>query len=93
VIRSWKDRKAKEVFAGRLPKGFPAAQFTAARRRLFQLDAAVAVEDLRDPPGNRLHALTEDRQGQWSISVNKQFRICFRWGAQGPEEVEFVGHH
>lgn len=93
MIQSWKDKRAKEVFEGRCPKGFPADLFKAVRRRLFQLAAAIAVEDMKDPPGNRLHALTEDRKGQWSVSVNRQFRICFRWGEKGPEDVELVDYH
>lgn len=51
------------------------------------------VEDLAAPPGNRLHKLSGDRGGQWSLSVNDQFRICFVWGANGPEDVEFVDYH
>lgn len=93
MIQSWKDEAARTVFEGGLPKGFPADLTKAARRRLFQLDAAVGVEDLKTPPGNRLHKLSGDREGQWSVSVNNQFRICFRWGAEGPEGVEFVDYH
>lgn len=93
MIQSWKDAKAADVFAGRAPNGFPADLLKAARRRLFQLDAASTVEDLRTPPGNRLHRLTSDRDGQWSISVNDQFRVCFVWGPNGPENVEFVDYH
>ena len=93
MIQSWKGESARQVFAGRSPKGFPADLVKAARRRLERLNAATAVEDLRTPPGHRLHRLEEDRSGQWSISVNDQFRICFVWGAAGPEQVEFVDHH
>ena len=63
------------------------------RRRLQQLDAAVTVDDLRTPPGNRLHLLTGDRAGEWSVSVNDQFRVTFRWGDAGPEEVWFGDYH
>lgn len=90
MIRSWKSRDARLVFEGRAPKGFPADLVKATRRRL---DAAVTVEDLRAPPGHRLHRLGADRAGQWSISVNDQFRICFVWGDHGPEQVEFVDYH
>ena len=93
MIQSWKDRTAEAVFRGRAPKGFPADLLAATRRRLARLDSATTLEDLRSPPGNRLHALTGDRDGQWSISVNDQFRICFVWGANGPEDVEFVDYH
>ena len=93
MIQSWKSSAAKEVFEGRSPKGFPADLVRPVRRRLFQLDAAISVDDLRAPPGNRLHPLTGNRLGQWSISVNDQFRICFVWGEHGPENVEFVDYH
>ena len=62
-------------------------------RKLDMLDAATAIGDLRTPPGNRLEALKADRQGQWSIRVNDQWRICFRWGADGPSDVEIVDYH
>jgi len=93
LIRSWRSKDAEAVFGGRIPKGFPADLAKAVRRRLAQLDAAMDVEDLRSPPGNRLHRLTGEREGQWSISVNDQFRICFTWTADGPEGVEFVDYH
>jgi toxin HigB-1 len=67
--------------------------FGSARRRLARLDSAILLTDLRTPPGNRLHALTGGRKGQWSISINDQYRICFRWGVNGPEEVEIVDYH
>jgi len=56
-------------------------------------DAAATLNDLRSPPGNRLEALTGDRAGQHSIRVNAQFRACFRWTANGPEDVEIVDYH
>jgi proteic killer suppression protein len=92
MIQSWRSREAKEVFEGRTPKGFPADFAKATRRRLQRLDAALTVEDLREPPGHRLHRLTGDRDGQWSISVDDQFRICFVWGERGPDQVEFVDY-
>ncbi|HEX6859192.1 MAG TPA: type II toxin-antitoxin system RelE/ParE family toxin [Caulobacteraceae bacterium] len=93
MIQSWKSDDARQVFEGSTPKGFPADLAKATRRRLAQLHSAVRVEDLRTPPGNRLHKLSDDREGQWSISVNDQFRICFVWGPDGPEQVEFVDYH
>lgn len=93
MIQSWKGKVAEAVFKGQKPKGFPADLLGATRRRLARLDSAMALRDLRTPPGHRLHALTGARKGQWSISVNDQFRICFVWGANGPEEVEFVDYH
>jgi proteic killer suppression protein len=57
------------------------------------LDAATALQDLASPPGNRLEALTGDRKGQHSLRINDQFRICFRWTKDGPEDVEIVDCH
>jgi proteic killer suppression protein len=87
MIQSWKSEVARAIFDGRDPgKGFPANLVSAVRRRLTALNAATAVQDLREPAGNRLHALKGDRAGQWSISVNDQFRITFVWSDAGPQE-------
>ena len=64
-----------------------------AVRKLAQLDAAQTLEFLRSPPGNRLEALKGGRAGQYSIRVNDQFRVCFRWTEAGPEDVEIVDYH
>lgn len=64
-----------------------------ATRKLAQLDAASTLEFLRSPPGNRLEALAGDRKGVYSIRVNDQFRLCFRWTAEGPTDVEIVDYH
>ncbi|MCC6793569.1 MAG: type II toxin-antitoxin system RelE/ParE family toxin [Candidatus Hydrogenedentes bacterium] len=64
-----------------------------ARRKLRQLEIAARLDDLRVPPGNRLEALKGDRAGQFSIRVNDQFRICFRWTAAGPADIEIVDYH
>lgn len=94
MIRSWKSEAAKSILEGKNPgKGFPADLVKATKRRLERLHTADSVEDLRTPPSHRLHKLTGDREGQWSISINDQFRICFVWGATGPEQVEFVDYH
>lgn len=57
------------------------------------LDSAQLLNDLRSPPGNRLEALSGDRAGQWSIRINDQWRICFRWQNNGAEDVEIVDYH
>lgn len=93
MIQTFKDKRTEAVFQGDAPKGFPSDLVKRVRRKLQVLDAATTVLDLKDPPGNRLHELTEDRSGQWSISVNDQFRICFSWGESGPEDVEFTDYH
>ena len=64
-----------------------------ALRKLRQLAAAVSLNDLRRPPGNRLEALKGDRTGQHSIRINDRWRICFVWTDAGPEEVEIVDYH
>ncbi|MGA9320969.1 MAG: type II toxin-antitoxin system RelE/ParE family toxin [Xanthobacteraceae bacterium] len=66
---------------------------TVARRKLRALDAAVAVRDLAEPPGNRLEKLRGNRAGQWSIRINDQWRICFIWNEDGAHEVEVVDYH
>jgi toxin HigB-1 len=80
-----------------LSKGNPAKRFsnlaTVARRKLRQLEIAGRLEDLRVPPGNRLEALKGDREGQHSIRINDQFRVCFRWTDSGAEDVEIVDYH
>jgi proteic killer suppression protein len=66
---------------------------TVALRKLDMIDAAAALGDLRSPPGNQLEKLSGDREGQWSIRINDQWRICFTWGDTGPENVEIVDYH
>jgi proteic killer suppression protein len=66
---------------------------SAAWSKLAMLDAAETLGDLRVPPGTRLEKLAGDRAGQYSIRINRQWRICFRWSDAGPEEVEIVDYH
>jgi len=93
MICSFRDRVTEAVFQGGRPKGFPADLFAVTRRKLASIHFAASLSDLRSPPGNRLEALLKDREGQHSIRVNDQFRICFRWTASGAEDVEFVDYH
>ena len=78
-------------------KGVSVARYvnieSIARRKLKMLDAARQIHDLRSPPGNRLEALKGDRAGQYSIRINDQLRICFRWADSGVEDVEIVDYH
>jgi proteic killer suppression protein len=62
-------------------------------RKLRMIEAAVIIEDLRIPPGNRLEALQGDRVGQYSIRVNEQFRLCFIWTENGAKEIELIDYH
>ena len=64
-----------------------------ATRKLAQLDAAQTLEFLRSPPGNRLEALKGERKGQFSIRINDQYRLCFRWTNEGPSDGEIVDYH
>lgn len=66
---------------------------SVVERKLAQLDAAQTLDFLRSPPGNQLEALKGDRKGQYSIRINGQFRLCFRWTQRGPENVEIVDYH
>ena len=93
MIRSVRDKRIEAIVAGRAPKGFPADLLQVARRKLFMIDNAEALDDLRVPPGNRLEALKGDRTGQHSIRINDQFRICFRWSDGGADDVEIVDYH
>ena len=81
----------------RLALGWPVRRFagieSVARRKLRQLQIAGRLDDLRVPPGNRLEALRGDRAGQHSIRINRQYRVCFRWTAAGPADVEIVDYH
>jgi toxin HigB-1 len=93
VIQSWKSEALIAVFAGSLPKAFPAALFGKTRRLLAQLNAAASPEDMRAPPGNRLHQLSGDKGGLWSISVNMQYRITFFWLNGHAYDVWFGDYH
>jgi proteic killer suppression protein len=64
-----------------------------ALRKLKQLDLAQRLDDMRTPPGNRLESLKGDRADRWSIRINAQFRLCFRWAGNGAEDVEIVDYH
>lgn len=93
MIESFRGKRTAAVFLGRMPKGFPADIAAVARRKLRMLDAAVQLDDLRVPPGNRLEALSGDRAGQHSIRVNDQWRVCFVWRDGGAHAVEIVDYH
>jgi proteic killer suppression protein len=93
AIRSFKDRRGPILLDGQCPKGFPSDLVKVARRKLRMIEAAPAVRDLAEPPGNRLERLRGDRAGQWSIRVNDQWRICFVWKDDGAHDVEIVDYH
>ncbi len=89
MIRSLADKRTAAIFTGLCPKGTPADIANTARRKLIMIDKAVDLRDLRSPPGNHLEALKHDRQGQHSVRVNDQWRLCFRWQDGDAEDVEF----
>jgi toxin HigB-1 len=92
MIRSFKDAATARLFADEDVPRFRAIE-RQARRRLLLLDGAGSLNDLRQPPGNRLEALKGGRHGQHSIRINDQWRICFVWRAGGAENVEIVDYH
>jgi toxin HigB-1 len=93
MIRSFKDRTTEVVFNGLCPKGFPPDIFKAARRKLQAVNAAIGLKDLQSIPGNRLEALKGSWQGQHSIRINDQWRVCFVWTPEGAVGVEIVDYH
>ena len=92
MIRSFKDRKTEDFFTGKTAKKFSGFK-KAAERKLTIVDSAVQLRDLRSPPGNQLAKLLGDREGQYSIRINDQWRVCFVWKADGPYEVEITDYH
>ena len=92
MIKSFKDADTETLFRlGRVRRFVNIER--AALRKLKQLDLARRIEDMRAPPANRLEKLSSDRAGQWSVRINDQFRICFRWTAGGAEDVEITDYH
>ena len=92
MIVSFADKDTAALFAGRRVNRFANVAVTA-ERKLQQLDAATRLDALRAPPGNRLEALTGDRQGQHSIRINDPWRLCFVWQEDGAHDVEIVDCH
>jgi proteic killer suppression protein len=93
MIRSFADRETERLFgrdgAARLPRPLQRIML----RKLLLLDAAETLADLRSPPGNRLEELRGSRTGQYSIRINDQWRICFRWKGGDAHDVEIVDYH
>jgi proteic killer suppression protein len=93
VIKGFRDPDAERLFTRQPVRKLGANVQRAALRKLRLLDAAVSLEDLRVPPGNRLEKLKGDRAGRYSIRINEQWRICFAWAAGDAHEVEIVDYH
>lgn len=92
MIFSFKDKDTRELYETGVSRRFSSIA-RVALRKLDMIAAATQIESLRVPPGNRLEALGGDRNGQWSIRVNDQWRVCFKWNGGNAEEVEIVDYH
>lgn len=93
MIRSFKDKQTEAIFQGEFVKGMDGQIQQRAREKLKYLDAAGDLRDLMIPPSNRLEALKGDRKSQYSIRVNQQWRICFRWDNGDASDVELTDYH
>ena len=92
MIQSFQSKDTQALFEGRCPSQFKAIA-TVAERKLQMLDDASGIQDLRVPPGNRLEALHGKRNGQWSIRINDQWRLCFRFEDGNAFDAEIVDYH
>ncbi len=92
MIQSFQSRDTRALFEGKCPPRFKAIA-TVAERKLQMLDDASGIQDLRVPPGNRLEALKGNRKGQWSIRINDQWRLCFRFEDGNAFDAEIVDYH
>lgn len=97
MIQSFKNKATEDVFNGKATKAArkicPKNLWKIAARKLDQLDSVLSLEELRVPPGNRLEALSGNRRGQYSVRINDQYRICFKWSETGPVEAEITDYH
>ena len=93
MIKNFRDKETEKIFNRILSKKLPENIQHLARRKLVILDAATELNTLRVPPGNRLEALKGDRKGQYSICINDQWRICFKWKTGDAYDVEIADYH
>ena len=93
MIVSFRDRETEKIWSGLRSRRLPGDIQATALRKLRLINVAKRLDDLKVPPGNRLEPLKADRSGQWSIRINDQWRICFRWTEGGAEDVEIVDYH
>ena len=93
MIRSFNDKEVELIWQGIASRRLPSDIQRVARRKLRMLNAAAVLDDLRAPPANRLEALKGSRKGQFSIRINDQWRICFRWNDGDVHDVEIVDYH
>lgn len=93
MIKSWGNSATKEIWDGLFVRSLPHDIQRIAKRKLVHIHAANVIEDLRIPPGNRLEKLAGNRSGHWSIRINEQWRVCFKWENGNAFEVEIVDYH
>jgi len=95
MIVSFRDEETELIWRGKFSKKIrlPGSLHNLARRKLRMIAAAARLETLRIPPNNRLERLRGEREGQWSIRINDQWRICFRWQNGNAHEVEITDYH
>jgi proteic killer suppression protein len=93
MIKSFRDKQTEQIFARQFSRRFPQNLHRIAWRKLTMLDAAEQLGDLRVPPGNRLEKLSGDRAGKYSIRINDQWRVCFRWKDGNVYDVEITDYH
>ena len=93
MIKSFKCKETEKIYNQKKSKKFPQNIQKAALRKLLILDAVISLEDLKNPPGNRLELLKRDRKGQHSIRINNRFRVCFVWRGNDAHDVEIVDYH
>jgi proteic killer suppression protein len=93
MIKTFRCREAEKLFLRQVSSRLPTDLHRGARRELSLLDTAQELNDLRVPPGNRLEKLDGNREGQYSIRINDQWRLCFRWSGGDAYEVEIVDDH
>lgn len=93
MIKSFKCKETQRIFGRKFSKKLPTDIQENARQKLVILDATTSLKDLRVPPGNRLEELKDDRQGQHSIRINSQWRICFEWKHGNIINAEIVDYH
>jgi proteic killer suppression protein len=93
MIESFASKETERIFRGLVSRKLPRDIQRTARRKLLYLNDAEDIQDLRAPPGNRLEKLSGDREGQYSIRINDQWRICFEWIEDLAKDVEIVDYH
>ena len=97
MIQNFLNIGTEDIFNGKNTKNarklLPSSIRNIATRKLDQLDSVITIEELRVPPGNRLEALSGKRKGQFSIRINDQYRICFKWKEVWPYDVEITDYH